>query len=216
MNLFASIPTYLRLLAIDYMFKCPFLKRVIQPSRLFLHCDIDARFVFHKTIHSDDCLLIKLVGGFQVGSVDARESSACADINIKNEAHASGDVVLQTKHHSDKSADTLFVNLWVVLSIYLPGSLNLLFASQSINRIEMSSFTYQEIVKITSTMAENKKAIIIIPELKVKGISNMDVTPREGLICTEIDRESLILVAAHLKIIFIHIMGVIVNGFCFN
>ena len=80
----------------------------------------------------------------------------------------------------------------------------------------MSSFTYQEIVKITSTMAENKKAIIIIPELKVKGISNMDVTPREGLICTEIDRESLILVAAHLKIIFIHIMGVIVNGFCFN
>jgi hypothetical protein len=127
---------------------------------------------------------------------------------------------LQTKHHSDKSADTLFVNLWVVLSIYLPGSLNLLFVSQGINRIEMSSFTYQEIVNITSTMAENKKAIIIIPELKVKGISNMDVTPREGLICTEIDRESLILVAAHLKrfgkIIFIHIMGVIVNGFCFN
>jgi hypothetical protein len=112
MNLYASIPTFLRLLVIDYMFKCPFCKRVIPSSRLFLYCDIDARFVFYKINHSSDYLLIKLVRGSQV-----------------------------------ESADIFFVNLWVVLPICFPDNLNLLFASQSINKIEMGHSTCREVAK---------------------------------------------------------------------
>jgi len=35
MNLFASIPTFLRLPSIDYIFKYPFLKRMAHPGRMF-------------------------------------------------------------------------------------------------------------------------------------------------------------------------------------